>query len=310
MDELQAKHRKELRDLQARITQKKKAATKKTRKGVNDECTRLEEELKARHAEEIAASTGAHPTADAATADHDDAPAPEHALDQPLPPPPVSADANAPQENLPTLPLPAGARTPDQKKPNRQKARLARRAAEQARAAASAAAEAAAMPDARARERAAMLAAAARLGLREREVRADGHCLYAAVADQRLARGAPLLPPGRGAAAAAAAARGEGFRVVRGVAADYMAGNGGDFLPFLEEGLDSYVAKVRDTAEWGGQIELLALAKAYGTKISVLQGDGSVVDVGEGSDEERLWVAYYRHGFGLGEHYNSLRKET
>ena len=88
-----------------------------------------------------------------------------------------------------------------------------------------------------------------------------------------------------------------------------MSGTG-EFLPFLEEELESYVAKVRDTGEWGGQIELLALAKAYETKISVLQGDGSVVDVGEGSDEERLWVAYYRHGFGLGEHYNSLRKET
>ena len=66
------------------------------------------------------------------------------------------------------------------------------------------------MPDARARERAAMLAAAgARLGLREREVRADGHCLYAAVADQLQARGVPLLP--RAAAAAAAAARARGL---------------------------------------------------------------------------------------------------
>jgi OTU domain-containing protein 6 len=41
----------------------------------------------------------------------------------------------------------------------------------------------------------------------------------------------------------------------------------------------------------------------------VLQGDGSVVDVGEeGEEGARLWVAYYRHGFGLGEHYNSLRR--
>jgi OTU domain-containing protein 6 len=46
MEELQAKHRKELRDLQSKITQKKKQASKKTRKGVNEECDRLEQELK------------------------------------------------------------------------------------------------------------------------------------------------------------------------------------------------------------------------------------------------------------------------
>jgi OTU domain-containing protein 6 len=29
----------------------------------------------------------------------------------------------------------------------------------------------------------------------------------------------------------------------------------------------------------------------------------------KGSKEpEKIWLAYYRHNFGLGEHYNSLRK--
>jgi OTU domain-containing protein 6 len=31
---------------------------------------------------------------------------------------------------------------------------------------------------------------------------------------------------------------------------------------------------------------------------------------GEGEEEGKktIWLAYYRHGYGLGEHYNSLRK--
>jgi OTU domain-containing protein 6 len=34
------------------------------------------------------------------------------------------------------------------------------------------------------------------------------------------------------------------------------------------------------------------------------------VDIeGEGEEKKKLWLAYYKHNFGLGEHYNSLRKE-
>jgi len=85
---------------------------------------------------------------------------------------------------------------------------------------------------------------------------------------------------------------------------------------FLEEGVDGYVGRIRDTAEWGGELELSALANAYGVEIRVVQG-GSRVEVvkpGEGREKEgegkTLWLAYYRHGYGLGEHYNSLRKVT
>jgi len=99
---------------------------------------------------------------------------------------------------------------------------------------------------------------------------------------------------------------------VRRVAANYMEKHPDEFAPFLEESLESYVKKVRDTGEWGGQLELMALAKAYGVDISVLQGDGNTIDFeGESETEKtKLWLAYYKHNFGLGEHYNSLRKES
>src|ERR1700738_3116595 len=58
LEQLQVKHRKEQRDLQARITQKKKAATKKTRKVVNTECEELERTLKDKQEQELAILNG------------------------------------------------------------------------------------------------------------------------------------------------------------------------------------------------------------------------------------------------------------
>ena len=58
MEELQARHRKEQRDLQSRITQKKKSATKKTRKGINDECESLQRQLLDKQQAEISQLNG------------------------------------------------------------------------------------------------------------------------------------------------------------------------------------------------------------------------------------------------------------
>ena len=97
---------------------------------------------------------------------------------------------------------------------------------------------------------------------------------------------------------------------MRAAAADYIDLHQDDFVPFLEEPLPEYLRRVRDTGEWGGQLELMALAKTYGANINVLQDFGRVEKI-ESSTEDSgkvMWLGYYKHGFGLGEHYNSLRK--
>jgi OTU domain-containing protein 6 len=293
MDELQQRHCKERRELQSRMTQKKKNATKKTRKGVNAECAELERQLAARQQDEVSALD---PSSDAESATS------EQDSSTPM--------ASNPPTDLPstTSPAPNTTSQPPPKKPNRQKARLARRAAEQEALVASAAAEAATLPDRRADERAIMQRETRQRGLEEREVRSDGHCLYAAVADQldQLAQqGAEEKAPKNSVV---------DYIAVRRAAAAFIEEHREDFEPFLDESFDIYVRKIRDTAEWGGQLELLALAKAYGMKIHVLQGDGRVETIEREveKDEERdreIWLAYYRHSFGLGEHYNSLRKK-
>ncbi|MCJ1393399.1 hypothetical protein MMC18_006273 [Xylographa bjoerkii] len=288
MEELVRKHRQEQRDLQSRTTQKKKSATKKTRKGVNDECTELERQLAERHKTELAGVTGDGHVDDG----------------EPL--------SDAGEDNHDTTPLENGAgifsvaekfdTSAQNKKPNRQKARLARRAAEQEAAASRAAVEAASLPDLRENERLVMQRELKSRGLVEKDIRPDGHCLYSAIADQLLTRRI-IQPSGEFVDVKL------DYKSVRHVAADFISKHADDFSPFLEEPLEDYVVKIKDTAEWGGQLELSALARAYGLNVNVLQGDGRVekIEAGVGESAQPIWLAYYRHSFGLGEHYNSLR---
>ncbi|TEA22852.1 OTU domain-containing protein 2 [Colletotrichum sidae] len=304
LEQMQARHRKEQRELVGRITSKKKNATKKTRKGVNDECAEMERRLREKQDEELAALAGGGGAAAAAggeaaegeAADEDAADAVATKL----------AETNV-SEPAPTTPDAVSRQEENQgqgKKRNRQKERLARRAAEVEAAAVKAESEAAGMTDHRGKEREAMRATFEEHALAEKEIAPDGHCLFAAVADQLALQGVPLGDaPGPEASV-------QPYKVVRRRAAEWMEAHPDDFAPFLEEGLEGYVKKIRDTAEWGGQLELAALANAYGVEIRVVQ-DGRterIEPAAQQAEGKEVWLAYYRHGYGLGEHYNSLRK--
>ena len=288
-EEMLARHRKEVRELTARITQKKKNATKKTRRGISSECESLERELKERQSREINAldNPDGEPTdsLDALESEPQDQGKEE--------------DTKGPEEKLGTITnaatnTTASKETPQQspvssKKPNRQKARLARRAAEVAALSAAAEAEAGALPNRRQAEMAAMQTLLTNLHLSEKEIAPDGHCLYSAFADQ-------LPTPSE-------------YKNTRKKCAEYMLAHRDEFEPFLEEPIEEHVRKVRETAEWGGQTEVLALAKAFGVVVNIVQAEGRGVErMNEEGAEGEVWLGYYRHSFGLGEHYNSLKK--
>ena len=305
MEEVQKRHRQEQKDLQARIMQKRMSATKKTRKGVNDECATLERHLKEKQESEIFALTGESEIC--AQGDNHSV----NEFPEDLQPHGIPEDLNGSMKSLSISSTPVT--NGGSKKPNRQKARLARRAAEQEAAAKDAEKEAADIPNLRDREREAMQKAYHSRGLEEQIVRSDGHCLYAAVADQLEHSHVgfkPKIDINLTYQEIDSNHTTTGYKVTRHVAAAYISQNQDDFLPFLDQPLEEYVGYVRDSGEWGGHLELLALAKAYGVNIHVLQGDGSVTKVECGIEDESpsLWLAYYRHSFGLGEHYNSLRK--
>ena len=298
MEELLAKHRKEQRELQSRITQKKKNATKKTRKGVIDECDRLERVLAEQQQVEIA---------DLAPQDSDnlEAAVAGLALDEPAEELIVEAELESTEGQInlngSEASSPQASDQPRQRKPNRQKARLARRAAEQEAQAAAAAQEAENLPDLREQEMTAMKQHMESRGLSETLIRPDGHCLFSACAysmsPDQLSNSEPNRAP---------------YQSVRNAAGDFMASHPDDFAGFMEEPLESYVRKIRETAEWGGQLELQAIARSYHIDINVLQADGRVETISAGPDKagetSTIWLAYYRHSFGLGEHYNALKK--
>ncbi|KAH8602157.1 hypothetical protein B0O99DRAFT_131014 [Bisporella sp. PMI_857] len=292
--DMQARHRKEQKDLQSRVMQKKKGATKKTRKGVNSECEELERQLKERQSAEISALNG-DPVPDV-----DDVPDLEESVVED----PINSTVNGVTDSIQKMSISEAAPSEDgqPKKRNRAKERLARRAAEQEAAIEEAKKEAANQPDSRAIEREKMLKEFRSRKLTEKVIRPDGHCLFSAIADQLSQVSIPL---GDGADEVKEDQR---YKLVRQAAAKYIEGHPEDFIAWLDEPLDQYVRKIRDTAEWGGHLELLALAKTYNVEICVLQDIGPQT-IEPGADAaEKIWLAYYKHGFGLGEHYNSLRK--
>jgi OTU domain-containing protein 6 len=149
------------------------------------------------------------------------------------------------------------------------------------------------------------------------KVTPDGHCLFAAVADQLVILG--ILPKEQA-----------NYTVTRTAAANYIYTHPDDFLPFLpsvdgEDGIGAtdaglmtprqfgmYCTAIRDTGVWGGEPEILALARAYNIPIHVIQsGTPPVVvhnptgapnqDGGLDGNKKVVRISYHRRMYGLGE---------
>lgn len=330
LDSVLARHRKEKRDLQSVITNKKKNASKKARKAVNAECDVLEKTMKERHGREVT-----HLDGEAIQRDEEaeEEAAEIEGLDA------VTTGGNSIDitqeqqhaERMKEVRFDAKAKAPVQKqqhitkngqvgggtKQNRQKARLARKQAAVLADMEQAEKEASEMTDHRGIERAAMEPVFKSNKLIEHEIPADGHCLFSAIADQLCQNSIPLIPD---SVFVNDENKEEGppCKVVRKVAAKYMRDRPDDFAPFVGEeeqgGFEGYLDRIRDTADWGGELELAACSGAYEVEIRVVQQGRiqKIPDHGKEKDEKNkvLWVAFYRRHLGLGEHYNSLRKAS
>lgn len=133
------------------------------------------------------------------------------------------------------------------------------------------------------------------LNLRIKQITADGHCLYNAFADQLRLRYKDIMT----------------YQELRSLAAQYMREHPDDFMPFLylEDGnYDRYCHDIEHTACWGGQLEILALAKSKQVPVDIVQMEGPVLRICEDEypDKDIIQLAYHKHLFSLGAHYNSL----
>lgn len=153
------------------------------------------------------------------------------------------------------------------------------------------------------------------LGLAVRDIPADGHCLYRAVAHQL------TLPATNPGTAAATAGGGMTYQQLRTAAAQYIRAHPDEFVPFLmeedadaadpQEALQQYCKELESTAVWGGQLELSALAHVLKRHIKVYAVGMPVVSLGEEyAGGGVLQLCYLRHAISLGEHYNSCEPQA
>ncbi|ORX86252.1 cysteine proteinase [Anaeromyces robustus] len=290
MEELKARQKKELKEMQAKIMQLKKSigGNKKRKKEVQEEIKAMEAEIKERHQKEIDefnknnTSTENTDNINNNSMETDEKPAnPEETI------------KNAIESN--TFPI-----QQKQKKPNRQKLRKERKAAKLREEQRLAEEEAKNMVNTKQVEDDAFKKKLKDLGLEIHEIIADGHCLYNSIAHQLSLVGETY-----------------DYKDLRRIAADWMRNHYDDFFPFLlnsngelysEEEYQRYCDDVEFTALWGGQLETQAISQALEHPITIIQAESAPIEIGNDFPNEKLYISYHLHSFGLGEHYNSLVK--
>ncbi|CAA7401095.1 unnamed protein product [Spirodela intermedia] len=296
LEEILARHRKEIAELQNKEINLKKAAAKGSKaeqkakkKQVEDEISHLLSELKAKHSEELA-SRGYKKAETKEKGDLDNL---------------VLAIAGvsvASQENLAKVSKSVKRRVKRAQKEAEREQRIEE--------------EQTSIISDRIVENKTLEKKLEPLGLVIREIKPDGHCLYRAVEDQ-LARGPDHhISP-------------HGYLELRRMVATYMRENASEFLPFflseskaeadsgesLPEVFERYCDEVEHTAAWGGQLELEALTHCLKRHIVIFSGSFPEVEMGKeykttarggGSPGPSIILSYHRHAYGLGEHYNSI----
>ena len=259
-------HRKERKELQAKIQGLKKTASKgdkKKKKEVNEEIAKLEQDLDARHEQELNDFKSSATTEDSSNANTADV---DQVADQ------VQAVGISEERKV------SKAQKRRDKKAEKEKQRLEdiERQEEENKL------------GARHLETQKIKELLAKRGLKVHEIPSDGDCLFAGVSHQ-MANGQSVQE-----------LRQSCTRVLRDQREDFQP-----FLGLTESEYEDYCAKMESTPKWGGQIELSALANALKRPIEVVQAEGPPVKIGEENQGQPLILTYHRHYYGLGEHYNS-----
>ncbi|KAI8147848.1 hypothetical protein BJV82DRAFT_593588 [Fennellomyces sp. T-0311] len=283
LEAMQERHRAEQQELQTKIIALRKStpsSNKRKKKEVQSRINDMEYDLRIKHEKELRVLQG----------DEDD-----------------DDDDGISLERLQELSVqdePKAAVTqeqPKKKKPNKAKLRQQRREAEMQRMRDEAEKEAENQVDMGALEKASIEELLGPLKLKVQEIHADGHCLYNAISNQLSKRYDQETT----------------YQELRKMAADYMRNHPDDFIPFLykddgdmysTDDFERYCDEIENTPRWGGQLEILALSRAKGIPIHIVQMGQPVLKVNEEEfpGKEPLKLAYHKHLYSLGAHYNSL----
>ncbi|XP_020392803.1 deubiquitinase OTUD6B [Rhincodon typus] len=273
------RHRKERKELQAKIQAMKNAVAKndkKRRKQLVEEVAKFETELELRHEEELKQLTRSLDKSSA-----------------------VESSTNG-IANL-ELEIENGKAFKQSRISKAQKRREKKAAQDREREERIAEAEIENLKGARHLENQKLAEILAKRQLQIRQIPSDGHCMYKAIEDQLKQQGSLLT-----------------LTDLRTQAAEYMRSHVDDFLPFLTncntgdmytpEEFEKYCDEVANTAAWGGQLELRALSHVLKMPVEVIQADSTPITVGEEYGKKPIILVYMRHAYGLGEHYNSVEQ--
>lgn len=265
--EIETRHKKERKELQAQIQSLKKNAGKKKKKEVLDEIARLEFELDRKHEEELSR------------------------IDLKKPKETEEPEDEKEDEN----------RTNNEPRISKAQKRRDKKAAEEKiRQAEIAAAEIENKNGPRIKEMQSIQAILTERNLALHTIASDGDCLYNAIRNQLrlLGRTVPDVIELRQQTADYILRNKDSLIF-------YMTNpDTGDCLN--DEEFIKYCGSVRNTPAWGGQIEITALSNILKSTIEVIQSSGPPTIQGE-SNGPNLIITYHRHMYSLGEHYNGTK---
>ncbi|KAJ2356583.1 OTU protein [Coemansia erecta] len=297
LEELEARHRREKKELSAKITTLKRTipkGDKRKKKEVGAEIADLEKQHEERQKAELSQFNEGGQALVAEACESEPAAeqvADEDGSDEPSVAPTKGMYGSAGQAGRP------GGKKSKAKQRQQRKAEELRRMQEEAEC------EAEDMVDVAAVETEAIEKLVAGHSLAIQQIRPDGHCLYSAFADQvSTYHDQPVS-----------------YAQMRQRAAEYMRNHSDDFIPFMAhdngdmfstDDFEQHCDDVERTATWGGQQEITALSHALQLPVHIYQSGMPVLRIGEDAyaAQTPINLSYHRHAYGLGEHYNSLRK--
>ena len=271
-------HRKEKKDLQAKIQNLKKTSTKgdkKKKKEVQEEITKLENELTRRHIEELESLSKKSGLSDV------------RQLTERLDINEESGHVSNKEEDRPLHVSKAQKRR--DKKEHLEKERLAEIKAQQ---------ELNKLGP-RHLETSKILEILRHRNLTLHDIPSNGDCLFAAICHQIKNKEVLEL-------------RRECAEKIRRQKTDYLPflvhPKTGEMLSDVQ--FEEYCLNMANTNAWGGHIELRAISEILERAIEVLQAEGSTVLIGDNinSAQSTIIITFHKHYLGLGEHYNSTEQ--
>lgn len=271
-------HRKEKKELQAKIQSMKNAVPKndkKRRKQLTEDIAKMESDLEERHKQEL--------------------------ID--LPQEPAETEVSSVTNGVTTLDLANDVPVQQTRVSKAQKRRDKKAALEKERDDRIAEAEIENLSGARHLE---SQKVAQILSLRQLQIKpipSDGHCMYRAIEHQLQERQNILT---------LTSLRCQTADYMQSHTDDFLPflTNSATGEMYTRDEFEKYCNEVANTPAWGGQLELRALSHILKTPIEVIQADASPIVIGDEYSDKPITVVYMRHAYGLGEHYNSVEPLT